>query len=155
MWLDSIQFISVAQLCLTLCNPMDCSISGLPVYHQFQEFTQTHIHWVGDAIQPSYPPSSPSPAPNLSQHQGLFQWVGSSCQMAKVLELKLHIRPSNQYSELISFRIDWYDLLAIRGTLKSLLQHHSLKHQFFRIQPSLGCSSHIGTWLLEMEGQKV
>ena len=84
------QFSSVAQLCQTLCNPKDCSTPGLPVYHQVPEFTQTHVHWVGDAIQPSHPLSSPSPlAFNLSQHQGLFKWVSSSHQVAKVLELQL------------------------------------------------------------------
>ena len=81
------QFSSVAQLCLTLCNPMDCSTPGLPVHHQLPEISQTHLHWVGDAIQPSPPLSSPSPpALNLSQHQGLFKWVSSSHQVAKVLD---------------------------------------------------------------------
>ena len=81
---------SVTQLCLTLCNPKDCSKPGLPVYHQLLEFTQTHVLWVGDAIQPSHPLSSPSPpAFNLSQHQGLVQWVSSSHQVAKVLEFQL------------------------------------------------------------------
>ena len=85
-----LQFSSVAQLCLTLCNPMDCSTPGLPVHHQLPEFTQTHIHWVSDAIQPSQPLSSPSPPTfNLSQHQGLLQWVSSSHQVAKVLEFQL------------------------------------------------------------------
>ena len=84
------QFSSVAQLRPTLCNPMDCSTPGLPVHHQLPEFTQTHVHWVGDAIQPSHPlSSSSSPALNLSQHQGLFQWVSSSHQVAKVLEFQL------------------------------------------------------------------
>ena len=74
-----IQFSSVAQWCLTLCDPMNCSTPGLPVHHQLSEFTQTHVHWVSDAIQPSHPLSSPSPpAPNPSQHQSLFQWVNSS-----------------------------------------------------------------------------
>ena len=74
----NVQFSSVAQLCPTLCDPMDCSTPGLPVHHQIPEFTQTHVHWVGDAIQPSHPLSSPSsPAPNPSQHQSLFQWVNS------------------------------------------------------------------------------
>ena len=83
-------FSSVAQSCLTLCNPMDSSMPGLPVHHQLPELTQTHIHWVSDAIQPSHPMSSPSPpAFNLSQHQGLFQWVGSLHQVAKVLEFQL------------------------------------------------------------------
>ena len=84
------QFSSVAQLCPTLCNPMDCSTPGLPVHHQLPELTQTHVHWVNDAIQPSHPLSSPSPpAFYLSQHQGHFQWVSSSHQVAKVLEFQL------------------------------------------------------------------
>ena len=86
----SVQFSSVTQSCLTLCNPMDCSMPGLPVYHQLPEFTQTHVHWVNDAIQPSHPLPSPSPpAFNLSQHQGLFKWISSSHQLAKVLEFQL------------------------------------------------------------------
>ena len=88
--LFSLHFSSVAQSCLTLCNLMDCSKPGLPVHHQLPEFTQTHVHWVGDAIQPSHPISSPSPPVlNLSQHQGLFKWVHSSHQVAKVLESQL------------------------------------------------------------------
>ena len=90
MYSSSVQFSSVAQSCLTLCDPMNCSTPGLPVHHQLQEFTQTHVHWVGDAIQPSHPLSSPSPpAPNPSQHQSLFQWVNSSHEVAKVLEFQL------------------------------------------------------------------
>ena len=81
---------SVTQSCPTLCDPMNCSMPGLPVRHQLPEFTQTHVHWVGDAIQPSHPLSSPSPpAPNPSQHQGLFQWVNSSHEVAKVSEFQL------------------------------------------------------------------
>ena len=81
---------SVTQSCPTLCDPMDCSTPGFPIHHQLPELTQTHVHPVGDAIQPSHPLSSPSPpAFNLSQHQGLFQRVSSSHQMAKVLELQL------------------------------------------------------------------
>ena len=88
--LTSVQFSSVAQSCLTLCDPMDYSTEGFPVHHQILEFAQTHVHRVGDAIQPSNPLSSPSPpAFNLSQHQGLFQWVDSSYQVAKVLEFQL------------------------------------------------------------------
>ena len=83
-------FSSVAQSCLTLCNPMNHCTPGLPVHHQLPEFTQTHVHWVSGAIQPSHPLSSPSlPALNLSQHQGLFKWVSSSHQVAKVLEFQL------------------------------------------------------------------
>ena len=88
--LDIIQFSSVAQLCQAFCDPMDCSTPGLPVHHQFPELAQTHVHWVSDAIQPSHPLSPPSPpAFNLSQHQGLFQWVSSLHQVAKVLEFQL------------------------------------------------------------------
>ena len=84
------QFSSVAQSCLTLCDPMNCSTPGLPVCHKLPEFTQTHAHRAGDAIQPSHPLSSPSPpAPNPSQHQGLFQWVNSLHEMVKILEFQL------------------------------------------------------------------
>ena len=108
---------------------MNHSMPGLPVHHQLREFTQTHVHWVSDAIQPSHPLLSPSPPdPNPSQHQGLFKWVSSLYQMAKVLEFQLqNISPSNEYSRLISFRMYWLALLAVQGTLKSLLQHHSSK----------------------------
>ena len=93
--LYSFQFSSVAQLCPTICDPMNRSTPGLPVYHQLPEFTQTHVHRVGDAIQPSHPLSSPSPpAPNRSQHQGLFQWINSSHQVAKVLEFHLQHQSS-------------------------------------------------------------
>ena len=89
---------SVAQSCLTLCDPMNHSTPGLPVHHQLLEFTQTHVYWVGDAIQPSHPLSSPSPpALNLSQHQGLFKWVSSLHQVAKVLEFQLQ-RQSFQWT---------------------------------------------------------
>ena len=88
--IPSVQFSSVAQSCLTLCDPMNCSTPGLPVHHQLPEFTQTPVHRVGDAIQPSHPLPSPSPpAPSPSQHQGLFQWVNSSPEVAKVLEFQL------------------------------------------------------------------
>ena len=129
----SVQFSSVAQSYPTLCDPVNCSTPGLPVHHQLPESTQTHVHWVGDAIQPSHSLSSPSPpALNLSQHQGLFKWVSSSHQEAKVLEFQLQISPSNEHPGLISFRMDWFDLLAVQGTLKSLLQHHSSKASILR-----------------------
>ena len=87
---DSVQFSSVTQSCPTLCDPMNCSIPGVPVHHQLPESTQTHVHWVGDAIQPSHPLSSPSPpVSNPSQHQSLFQWVNSSHEVAKVVEFQL------------------------------------------------------------------
>ena len=131
---SSIQF-KVSQLCLTLCDPIDCSTLGFPVHHQLLELTQTHVHWVSDAIQPSHPLSSRSPpAFNLSQHQGLFKWVSFSHQVAKVLEFR--ISPFNEYSGLISSRIDWLDLLAVQETLKSLLQHHSSKALIIILQCS-------------------
>ena len=112
---------------------MDCSTPGLPVHHWLPELTQTHVHWVGDAIQSSHPLSSPSPpAFNLSQHQGLCEWISFLHQVAKVLEFSFSISPSNDYSGLISFRMDWLDLLAVQGTLKSLLQHHSSKASILR-----------------------
>ena len=107
---------------------MNRSTPGLPVHHQLPEFTQTHVHWFGDAIQPSHPPLSPSPpAPNPSQHQGLFQWINSLHEVAKVLEFQLQLQSFNEHSGLISFRMDWLDLLAVQGTHESLLQHHSSK----------------------------
>ena len=87
---SSVQFSSVTQSCPILCDPMNCSTLGLPVQHQLPELTQTYVHWVGDAIQPSHPLSSPSPpVPNPSQHQSLFQWVNSLHEVAKVLEFQL------------------------------------------------------------------
>ena len=122
---------------------MDCSTSGFPILHYLLELAQTHIHWVDDVIQLSHhlSPTSPS-ALNLSQHQGFFQWVGSSHQVAKVLELQLQQQSSSEYSGLISFKVDWFDLLAVQGILKSLLQQHNLKASiiwrsaFSMVQPS-------------------
>ena len=123
-----LQFSSVTQSCSTLCDPMDCSTPGLPVHHQLLELTHTHVHWFSDDIQQSHPLSSPSPPTfNLSQHQGLFKWVSSSHQVTRVRSFSVNISPSNEHLRLISFRIDWLDLLAIQGTLKGLLQHHSSK----------------------------
>ena len=95
--------------------------------------TQTHVHWVGDAIQLSHPLSSPSPpAFNLSQHQGLFQWVNSSLRWPKYWSFSFSIFSSNEYSGLIFFRMDWFDFLAVQGTLNSFLQHHSSKASILR-----------------------
>ena len=127
MHLNSVQLSSGTQLCPTLCNPMDCSMPGVPVYHQLPEFTQTHVHRVSDAIQPSHPLSSPSPDFNLSQHRGLYQWVVLHIKWPRYWSFSFNISPSNEYSGLISFRMDWLYLLAVQGTLKSLLQHHSSK----------------------------
>ena len=133
LYFSSYQIRSVAQSYPTLCKPMNHSTPGLPVHHQLPEFTETHVHRVSDAIQPSHPPSSPSPlAPNPSQHQSLFQRVNSSHEVAKVLEFQLYIIPSKEIPGLISFRMDWLDLLAVQGTLKSLLQHHSSKASILR-----------------------
>ena len=127
------QFSSVAQLCPTLCDPINRSTPGLPFHHQLPEFTQTHVHRVSDATQPSHPLSSPSPpAPSPSQHQGLFQWVNSLHEVAKVLSFSFSISPSNEHPGLVSFRMDWLDLLAVHRTLKSLLQHHSSKATIFQ-----------------------
>ena len=184
------------QLCLTLCDPMDCSTPGLPVHHQLLEFTQTLIHWVNDAIQRSHPLSSPSPpASNLSQHQGLFKWVNASHQVAKVLEFQLQhqscqslthvhwvsdaiqpshpllshsppafnlshhqglfkcfsssnqvakvlgfsfsISPSKGHLGLITFRMDWLDLLESEGFSRVFSNTTVQKHQFFSLQLSL------------------
>ena len=86
-------FCLLTQSCPTLCDPRDCSTPGFPVLHCLMQFARTHVHWVDDAIQPSHPLPSPSPAFNISQHQGLFQWVGSSLHVTKVLELQLHQQP--------------------------------------------------------------
>ena len=107
------------QSCQTLCDPMDCSISGLPVLHYLPEFAQTHVHWVSDAIQPSPPLSSPSP-PAFNESTLCIRWPN-------YWSFRFSTSPSNKYSGLISFRMDWLDLLAIQGTRKSLLQHHSSK----------------------------
>ena len=106
-------FSSVAQSCPTLCDPMDCSTPGFPILHQLPELAQTHIHRVSDATQPSHPLSSPSPAFNLSQNQGLFQRVSSLHQVAKYWSFSFSISPSNVCLGLISFRMDWLDLLAV------------------------------------------
>ena len=123
-----IEFSSITQSCPTLCDLMDHSTPGFPVHHLLLEFTQTHVHRVSDAIQPSHPLLFPSPpAFNLSQHQGLFKWMSSLHRVENYWSFSFSISPSNEYSGLISFRINWFDLLAVQGTLKSLLQHHSSK----------------------------
>ena len=132
-WLFTFPCCSVTKSCLTLCDPVDCSMPDFPVLHCLPEFAQTHVHWVSDAIQPYHSLLSPSPpALNLSQHQGLFQWIGSSHQMAYVLELQLQYQFFQWIFRLISFRIDWFDLLAVQGTLRSLIQHHNLKASILR-----------------------
>ena len=137
------QFSSVTQSCPTLCNPMNRSMPGLPVHHQLLEFTQTHVHWVGDAIQPSHP------ALNLSQHQGLFKWVSSSHQVAKVgVSASTSVLPMNtqDWSPLgwtgwISLQSKWLSRFFSNTTVQ--------KHKFFSAQLSLQSNPHIHTWLLE------
>ena len=124
------QFSSVTQSCPTPCDPMDCSMPGFPILHQHLKLAQTHVHGVGDAIQPSHPLSfSSPPALNLSQHQDLFQWVSSLHQVAKILEFQLQ----HQSFQWI-FRID---LFSVQGTLKSLHQHHSSKASVLQHSASL------------------
>ena len=115
-----------------LCDPMNHSTPGLPVHHQLREFTQIHVHRVDDAIQTSHPLSSPSPpAPNPSQHQGLFQRATLHMRWPKYWSFRFSFSPSNEHPGLI-FRMDWLDLLAVQRTLKSLLQHHSPKASVLR-----------------------
>ena len=133
-----VQFSSVAQSCLTLCNSMDCSMPGFPVHHQLLELVQPHVHWVGDAIQPSHPLSPPSlPAFNLSQHQGLFQWVSSYIMWPKYSCFFLPLGLTG----LIS--------LLSKGLWRGFCSITIQKHQFFVIQHSLWSNSPILTWRLE------
>ena len=134
----SVQFSSVAHSC-----PMNHSMPGLPVHHQLLESTQTHVHWVSDAIQPSHPLSSPSPpALNLSQHQSHFKWASFLQQVAKELEFQLQHQSFQWTPRTDVLRMDWLDLFPVQGTLKSFLQHHSsnasiLQHSaFFIVQLS-------------------
>ena len=141
-----VQFSSVSQLCLTLCNPMDCSTAGLPVHYQFLELAQTHVRRVCDAIQLSHPLSSPSPpAFNLPSIR-VFSSKSVLCiRWPKIWSFSFSISSSSQYLGLISFRLDWLDLLAVQGSLKSLLQHVSSKASilwrsaFFMVQLSHPC----------------
>ena len=134
---------SVIKLCLTLWDSMDYSMPAFPILHYFPEFPQIQVQWVCDTIQPSHPLLPPSPpALNLSQHQGLFQWLSSSHQCPKYWGFNFSISPSKESSGLISIRIDQFDLLSVQGILKSLLQDHNLKASilwcsaFFMIQLS-------------------
>ena len=138
---DSLQFSSVTKLCLILCDPMDCSMPGFPVHHQLSEFTQTHVHWVSDAIQPSQPPSSPSPPTfNLSQHQGLFKRVSSSHQVAKVKHLEpcqehskysININVSQQHLKALFEDVQEIEvsLASLPLLMETLLGTHTLKQE--------------------------
>ena len=125
-------FSSVAQSCPTLCNPVDQSTAGLPVHHQLLEFTQTYVHSVGEAIQPSHPLLSPSPTFNLSRIR-VFSSESVLCiRWPKFWSFSFSISASNEYSGLISFRIDCFDLFAAQGILKTLLQHYGSKASILR-----------------------
>ena len=146
----SVQFSSVPQWCPTLCDPMNCSTPGPPVHHQLPEFTQTHVHRVSDAIQPSHPLSSPSPpVPNPFQHQGLFQWVNSSHRWPTYWSFGFSLSPSNEHPGLISFRMDWLDLLAVQGISRVFSNTTVQKYQFFSAQLSSQPNTEIYTWPLE------
>ena len=144
MWLNSSQwrdqFSSVTQSCLIFCNPMDCSIPDFPVHYQLLELVQTHVYRVSDAIQLFHPLSSLLLLPLIFPSIRVLS-------SESVLHIKwpeywsFNISHSNEYSGLISFAIDWFDLLAVQGTLSSLLQHHSSKRQFFRMEVLLETSS--------------
>ena len=134
-----------------LCNPMDHSTPGLPVHHQLQEFTQTHVHWVSDTIQTSHSLSSPSPpAFNLSQHQGLFQRVSSSHQIAKVLEFQLQHQSYQPVNTQDWSSLGWTGWISLqsKGLLRLFSNTTMQKHQFFGAQLSLWSNSHIHTWPL-------
>ena len=127
------QFGSVAQSCPTLCDPMDCSTPGFPVHHQLPESTQTHVHRVGDDIQPSRPLSSPSAPASIFPSITVFSnELAFHIRWPKDWSFSFSISPFNEYSGLISFRTDLLDLLAVQGTLNSLLQHHSSKSLILR-----------------------
>ena len=130
------QFSSVVQSCLTVCDPMNCSRPGPPVHHQLPEINQTHLHRVSGDIQPSHPLLSPSPplifpSIRVSSNESVL-----CVKWPKYWSFSFSIIPSKEIPGLISFKMDWLDLLAVQGTLKSLLQHHSQKHQFFGAQLS-------------------
>ena len=140
-----VQFSLAAQSCLTVCDSMDCSMPGFPVHHQLPELAQILDHQVGDVFQPSHPLSSPAPpAFSLSQNQGHFQWISSSNQVAKVLELQFQ-HQSYQWIFRIDFLWDdWFDVLAVKGIFSNTTVQ---KNQFFSTQHSLWSDSHIHTWL--------
>ena len=118
----------MAQSCLTLCEPMDCSTPGLPVHHQIPEFTQTHVHRVGAAIQPSHPLSPLLLLTSIFHSIRVFSNESALCiRWPKFWSFSFNISPSNEHPGLIPFRMDWFDLLAVQGTRKRLLQHHSSK----------------------------
>ena len=142
----SVLFSSVAQSCPTLHYSMNRSTPGLPVHHQLPEFTQTHVHRVSDAIQPSHPLSFPSPpAPNPSQHRVFSNESTLHMRWPKYWSFSFSISPSKEIPGLISFRMDWLDLLAAQGTFRVFSNITVQNHQFFGAQPSSQSNSHIHT----------
>ena len=145
-----VQFSSVTQLCPTLRDPMNRSAPGLPVHHQLLEFTKTHVHRVSDAIQPSHPLSSPSPASNPSQHRSLFQWVNSSHEVAQNIGVSAlaSVLPMNTQDWSPSEWTGWISLQS-KGLSRVFSNTTVQKHQFCSAQLSSQSNSHIHTWLLE------
>ena len=154
-WLDylvfsSVKFSSVTQSCPTLCDSMDCSTSGFPFHHQSPELAQTHVHWVSDAIQPSHPLLSPSPPAFIFPSIRVFSNESVLCiRWSKYWSFSFSISPSNEYSGLISFRMNGLDILAVQGTLKNLLQPHSSKVSILQCSALFMVQVSHPTWLLE------
>ena len=137
---------SVSKSCPTLCDPRDCSMPGFPVLQHLLKYGQTHVHWVGNLIQPSHPLSTLFPPALILPSIKVFSnesalWV----RWPKYWSFSFNINPSNEYSQLIYFRIDWFDVLAVQGTLKSLLQNIVWKYRFFGAQPS-NCQHLLDHW---------
>ena len=138
------QFSSVAQLCPTFCDPMNCSTPGLPVHHQLPEFTQTHVHRVGDAIQPSQPLSSLFLLPPIPPSIRVFSNESTLCmRWPEYWSFSFSIIPSKEHPGLISFRMDWLDLLAVQGLSRVFSNTTVQKRQFFGAQLSSQSNSHI------------
>ena len=136
--ISSVQFSSVAQSCPTLCDPMNCSTPGLPVHHQLPEFTQTHIHRVSDAIQPSHPLSSPSPPAPIPPSITVFSNESTLCmRWPKYWSFSFSIIPSKEHPGLISFRMDWLNLLVVHKLSRVFSNTTVQKHQFFGAQLTL------------------
>ena len=145
-----IQFSSVAQSCLTLCDPMNWSTPGLPVHHQLLKFIQTHVHWVGDAIQPPHPLPSPSPpAPNPSQHQSFSSESTLRMRWPKYWSFSFSITPSKEIQDWSPLEWTGWISLQSKGLSRVFSNTTVQKHQFFSIQLSLQSNSHIHTWPLE------
>ena len=152
-WGASVQFSSVTQSVMSLCDTMDCSMPGHLVHRQLLKFTQTHVSWVRDAIQPPHPLSRPLlclpsifPSISVFSNESVLH-----IKWPKYWSFDFNISPSKEYSGLISFSMDWLDLLAVQGTLRSLLQHQVQKHPCFSAQLSLWSNSQNHTWLLEKQ----